>query len=164
MVVIESLDGTKRDINCIGCALQKGKIKRLGDIVAETQNFVVEQDYEIPIPGFLVISSKRHIIGFADFNENEKKEFIDLICKLRKSMLDALDIKFVNYLCREDTIDSKTNPSHFHMALLPIYDWMKKYANTIEILEYSKNNMKTKDNLDNIKKSMLKIRSYLKKL
>ena len=55
---IVSADGVEKNIKCIGCALQKGEIECVGETVAETKNFDVQQDYEIPIPGFMILASK----------------------------------------------------------------------------------------------------------
>lgn len=160
MVKIISADGTKKDINCIGCALEKGLIKAVGDKIVETKNFSVQPDYEIPIPGFIVISSKRHIVGFADFNKQEEKEFIQLFCQLRRIMNKTLKIRYVNILCAEKTIESKVNPSHFHIALLPNHSWMngKNYG---EILKYARKNMKTKQNLSKVREAALQIKKEL---
>lgn len=160
MVIIESIDGKKKNVKCIGCAIQKGILKRYGGLVTETKYFDVQQDYEVPIPGFFVIASKRHIVGFADFNKEEKKEFIDLICKLRKGMKEVLKIKYISLLFREDIIESKVNPSHFHIALLPKYDWMKKLPSNPEILKYAIKNLKTKDNLKKVNEATKKIKKY----
>lgn len=162
MVKIESAEGKEKEISCIGCALHRKQIKPVGERIAETKNFEVSQDYEIPIPGFAVISSKRHIIGFADFTAGEKKEFIDLVCNLSKTIRSVLNVKYLQILCREDAIDSKVNPSHFHFALLPRYDWMKKYDNTGEVLEYARKNLKTKENLVTVKKVATQIKKRFK--
>ena len=41
---------------CTGCSIAKGEI---GSIIYETKNFVINQDPEVPLKGFLVISSKK---------------------------------------------------------------------------------------------------------
>lgn len=162
MVLVESIDGTKIDVDCIGCALQKGKLKRFGGIITETDNFDVQQDYEVPIVGFFVIASKRHLVGFHEFNEKEKKEFMDLLCKLRKGMKEVLNITYVKILFREDTIESKQNPSHFHIALLPIYPWIGNLS-SIEIFEYAKKKLRTKKNIVKVKNAVNKMKRYFSK-
>jgi len=165
MVVIESIDGTKKNIKCIACALQQGKIKRFGEIVAETKYFVVDQDYEIPIPGFMILASKKHIKGIEDFSKEQRIEFIELLYKIRKAIKEVLGIDYVYIIQEEDSIKKS---SHFHVWLFPKYDWMKRIGEgvqfTRQIMEYARKNMKTKDNLDNVKKAALKIKQYFKKL
>ena len=163
MVKIKPIEGTEKDLVCIGCALQSGKAKGLGGVIFETKNFNVSQDYEIPIPCFLVIASKRHIVGFAEFTEEEKLEFIDLLCKVRKGMKEVFKIKYIQILFKEETIESKVNPSHFHIALLPKYSWMKDFSNVLEILTHAKKNLKTKTNLLEVKNIIQKMQKYLSK-
>lgn len=162
MVKIVSADGVKKDINCIGCALQNGEIKCVGETVAETKNFDVQQDYEIPIPGFMILASKKHLKGIEDFNEAERKEYIDFLFRIRKAMTDVLKIEYVYIIQEEDTI---AESSHFHVWLFPRFEWMKKFGKGIKsvkpIMEYARENMKTKTNLDEVKKAAFKIKKTL---
>jgi len=162
MVKIVSADGIEKEINCIGCALQKGEIECVGETVAETNNFDVQQDYEIPIPGFMILASKKHLKGIEDFNESERKEYIDFLYKIRKAMTDVLNVEYVYIIQEEDTI---AESSHFHVWLFPRFDWMNKFGRGVKsvkpIMEYARENMKTKNNLDEVKKAALKIKSIL---
>tara|TARA_Y100000310_G_scaffold332510_1_gene408231 strand:- start:1910 stop:2401 length:492 start_codon:yes stop_codon:yes gene_type:complete len=163
MPIIESISGKKQNIKCISCALANKETNTEGGLIYKSKYFEVRQDFEIPIPAFFVISSKRHIIGFADFNEKEKKEFIDLLCNLRKGMRDILKIKYSQLLFREEVIESKINPSHFHVAILPKYSWMNKHNTSLKSMEFARKNMKTKANLKKIEQANTKIKRYLAK-
>jgi diadenosine tetraphosphate (Ap4A) HIT family hydrolase len=83
MAKIKSINGEEKEIECIGCAIQKGEIKNIHKIL-ETNNFSVEQDFEIPIPGFIILASKKHIKGIENLDEKERKEFIDLMYEVGK--------------------------------------------------------------------------------
>jgi diadenosine tetraphosphate (Ap4A) HIT family hydrolase len=159
---IMSADGKERDIDCIGCALQRNDIESLGERIIETDNFVVMQDYEIPIPGFMVLSSKRHIASILDFNDEEESEFYGLVKKVRIAMKEALRIKHVMLFCNESKIISNTNPSHFHFCFLPKDGFESKNLN--ETLEYFRENMKTEENLKKVKDSAIKVKEYLRNL
>jgi diadenosine tetraphosphate (Ap4A) HIT family hydrolase len=135
---------------CLGCALINREKKTLGGVLFSGRHFEVRQDYEVPIPGFLVIASKRHIVGFADFDEAEKKEFINLLCRIRTALKQALGIKYISILHREELFESKTCPSHFHLALLPKYPWMKRFNNTDAILDYARKSMNTPQNIKRV--------------
>lgn len=163
MVKVKSFGGEEKNISCIGCALQKGIIKNSSGLIYGGEYFEIRQDYELPIKGFFIISSKRHIIGFADFTKAEQKEFIELLCELRKIMKNKLKIKYIEIFMRESTIKSKKAPSHFHLGLLPRYNWMEKFRDTREIFKYAKENLKTKKNLDEIKKVVNKVKKELNK-
>ncbi len=120
MPQITASDGTTVKSNCISCSLVNGEVKDPYSIIYDGKHFQVRQDFEVPIIGLFVIASKRHIVGFGDFNNAEKSEFIDLLCKLRKGLKKILGIEFTRILHRESVIASKINPSHFHVALMPI--------------------------------------------
>jgi diadenosine tetraphosphate (Ap4A) HIT family hydrolase len=147
---------------CIGCALQSGELKRTGCKIGETKNFDVEQDYETPIPGFIIISSKKHIKGIEDLSEKVRKEFIDLVYNVRKAMSTVLGVEYVYLIQKEDTFITR---SHFHVWLFPRYDWMNRFGDKIasvtSIIEYARKNMKTDENLTLVKDTALKISSYI---
>jgi diadenosine tetraphosphate (Ap4A) HIT family hydrolase len=108
---------------CVSCALQSGEFEGIGEIVASTQYFEVRQDCYVPIPGFMVIGSKRHVQSIDDFTQEERHDFIDFVYKVRNSMRKTLNIQTV-YLIQEE--DSK----HFHLWLLPRYEWMAERFGT----------------------------------
>lgn len=149
-------------IKCIGCALQNGELKRVGEKVGETKSFDVEQDFETPIPGFMIISSKKHIKGIEDLSESERKEFIDLLYNVRKAMTSALGVEYAHIIQKEDTFIAR---SHFHVWLFPRYDWMKQFGDKISsvtsIIEYARKNMKTQENLAKVKEAAIKIKKLL---
>lgn len=148
-------------VKCIGCAVQKGELEVLR--VFETEHFTVEQDYEIPIPGFMIIASKKHIKGIEDLNEKERKEFIDLMFKVRKAITKVAGIKFVYIIQKEDSIIRK---GHFHFWLFPQYDWiLKKFGAKISdispAIEYAKETMGDEKNISKVKEVADKISQHL---
>jgi len=149
-------------VRCTGCALHKGKLKRPGEKVYETKNFNVEQDFETPIPGFMIVSSKKHIKSIEELNENQRKEFIEVLYKVRKALTKVLKIKYVYIIQKEDTIIAR---SHFHMWLFPRYKWMDRFGDKIasvtSIIEYSRKNMQNISNLKKVKKASQDIKKYL---
>jgi len=154
MVIIESANGKKKDINCIGCALQNGQIEVIGGKVFDGKYFDITQDYEIPIPGFMVLSSKRHVTNSKEFNDDEKKEFDDVIPKLFKAIRISTDTKEVQMLVSYK--GTKGAPSHFHVALLPRYEWMTNLSlkDIFEKGKKDKNLDKVKDVIKKIKESL----------
>ncbi len=75
MYVITTADGRKVEVDCIACAISKNEVQILGGIIAESEYFQVSNDFEYPIPGFLIINSKRHVRGIGDFTEEEAADF-----------------------------------------------------------------------------------------
>lgn len=128
------------DDKCTGCRVANGKI---GTIIHETKNFVLLQDPEVPIKGFLIIQSKKHLNSFINFNEDEREELNKLLFKARKSLNDL-------NICQEVTIVQEERSKHFHIWLFPYFDWMKeKFGKGIKYLrdinEYVVQNATEKD-------------------
>ncbi len=159
MVDITSIDGLKENINCIGCALVSKKIKNPFPIIYEDEYFMVSQDYEVPISGFVVLASKRHIQGILDFTEIELKFFYRLLKIIRLALKECLGINYVMLFSNESKIISKINPSHFHFCFLPKDGFESKNLN--ETLAYAKANMKTEENFKKVQESALKLKEYI---
>ena len=159
MEEVESAEGFKKKIDCIGCAMQRGEIESVGGEVAETENFEVHQDYEIPIEGFMILSSKRHVEGIEGFSEEERKELVEFIFRIRKAMRESLGIQHIYLIQEEDS------SSHFHIWIFPRHDWMKKFGKGIEtvrpIMEHARENMKTEEQITKLKEASDKIRKML---
>jgi diadenosine tetraphosphate (Ap4A) HIT family hydrolase len=161
MEIITDIYGKKHKVvGCLGCYLRKGQVPSTGMVLA-TKYFEVEQDTEIPIPAFMIVVSRRHFKGFGDLTKPEQKELIDILVGVRKAMEKALGIKVVYIFQNEDS------SSHFHVWMFPRFKWMDKFGNKIEsvrpIMEYARKKLKTKKNLEEVKRSREKLRKYLTK-
>lgn len=165
MVEIVSAEGIKKNVDCIGCALQQGDITYVGEKVAETKSFEVSQDYECPIEGFMILASKQHLKGVEDFSKSQRVEFIDLLYKTRVALTKALQVDYV-YIIQEE--DSVAKDSHFHVWIFPRHDWMQEFGRGIKsvklIMEHARASMKTKENLDHVKHMIRKIKEEFAKL
>lgn len=157
MVTIESADGKKTDVECIGCDIEKGNIQTIGGKAFDGKHFYVSQDYEIPIPGFMVLSSKRHVTDSKEFDDNKKKEFDAVIPKLFKAIRTTTGVKEVQMLVSQS--GTKEAPSHFHVALLPKYEWMGGLSIKDIFERVKKTN--TEENIKKIKEIVEKIRKEL---
>lgn len=160
MVLIANIEGVQREIDCMGCAMAQGEILIPGGSLLRTEHFDAHQDYEIPIPGFIILASLRHIDAVDQFTEDEQKDFLGTLVHVRKAMREALGITTA-YLIQEE--DSR---HHFHVWLLPRYAWMeekfgKKIQSVQPIMEYSKDNLKTGENLSVVRTSAEQLRQYL---
>lgn len=156
---IIDIHGNKKVVECIGCAIQDGIMNRVGGGVT-TRHFDAHQDIEIPIPGFVILASRRHILSVEEFTDEERKDFIDTLCRVRKAMRQALGIQTVYLIQEEDTSD------HFHLWIFPRYEWMtEKFGRKIQsvrpIMEYARENMKTPDNLQKVQEASGKLQEAL---
>ena len=145
---------------CIGCLIGSGEIIPPGGIITETENFVLHQDPEVPIKGFLIIESKKHIKSISQLTLEESEELFHLVYRARLAMKDIRDIN-------EVTIIQEERSEHFHLWLLPRYEWMtdrfgNSLSNVREMMAYSKENLKTKDNIEEVLLVASKLKIFLK--
>ena len=138
---------------CIGCKIAN---EESNFIICKTENFVLLQDPEVPLKGFLIVQAKKHVNSLIDFNEEQQIELIKLTNKAR------LALKELN-ICQEVTIVQEERSKHFHIWLFPNYDWMQeKFGKGIKYLrdinEYVIQNVTEED-----KKEVLEVVQKLKK-
>lgn len=144
-------------IECLSCAFYKKEIETIGGLIAESIYFEARQDCYVPIPGFIIIYPKRHIQSIDQFNEEERKDFIEFIYQMRKAMREKLDIQIVDIIQEEES-------SHFHMWLFPRYKWMKEFGKRIKsipsIIEWAQNNLNTDADHQKIKEAAQMLSSF----
>lgn len=146
-----NLVGEKVEVKkCLGCEIVKGKLDAFGGILYSSKHFIVTQDFEIPINGFIIISSKNHYASINEFSNEEKIEFITIVDKVLKIL------KKINVAKEFILVQGERSDIHFHLSLFPRKDWMKEkfgrvIANLKQIQEYARANMKTKENIELIK-------------
>ncbi len=107
------------------------------EIILETENFIVAQDWEVPIVGFFILSTKRKIRSISELTPDEALEFGPLLVKVRKAMQEVLGIDTVYVFQNEDTAHG------FHVWLFPRHQWMEQFGYKIQsvrpIMEHSQN-------------------------
>lgn len=160
-MIIKDFMNNQWNCECIGCSIGNGEIVPPGGIIIDTENFVLHQDPEVPIRGFLIIASKKHIKSISELSLEESTELFELVYKARLAMKNIVDIN-------EVTIIQEERSGHFHIWLLPRYEWMiDKFGNSLstvrEIMNYSKENLKTKDNIEEILSVISKLKNAFKK-
>ena len=157
MIIKDILDN-EWQCNCIGCSISTGEVIPPGGIIRETENFILHQDPEIPIKGFLIIASKKHIKSISQLSFEESQELFDLVYKARRALESIDDIKEVSIIQEERS-------SHFHLWLLPRYQWMDDICinslSTIrEIMNYARENCKTTKYINEILMTVELIREF----
>ena len=71
--------GNKWNYECMGCAISNKQITIPGGIIYEGKHTLLSSDPEIPIPGFLILTMKRHINSFSQLSKEERYEVADVI-------------------------------------------------------------------------------------
>ena len=161
MTEIIDIKGNKHEIECMACAIQGGEISLPIERIAETENFVLEQDLEWPIGGLITIVSKRHIVSVDEFTDSEMEELAKFIKVARIALRKMLGISALTLVQEENT-----TTSHFHLWLFPWHDWMKEKWNgklyeIKDIMKYAKQKFSGKESLEKIKQCATKLREEI---
>lgn len=150
MLTLKKTDIFNNDMGeaCIGCSVTNGTLIPIGGIIKETKNFIMHQDPEIPIKGFLIITTKLHLSSITQLQKSEVNELFELYYDARKALLTFEDIL-------ECTLIQEERSRHFHIWILPRYEWMnKQFKNSLStirpIMNYAKENMKVQSNINEI--------------
>ena len=127
--------------------------------VISTDLFDIHQDWEVPIPGFFILATKRPILSVGEFTPEEEQEFIQLLCKLRRGMKTVLGIDNVYLHQNEDSVHG------FHLWIFPRLEWMKPFGTKIEsvrpIVNHAKEHMNTPKVAMEVKEYVAKMREYM---
>ena len=104
--------GNVWDIDCMGCAIGNRSMPVPGGLILKTRHFCVHQDPLIPLPGFLVIASLRHIQSISKLQESEYAEFSKLVRLVHAAIKEATKIEYLTIIQEESSI-------HFHLWFFP---------------------------------------------
>ena len=100
------------DFDCMGCAISNQSMLVPGGFIQRTQHFCVHQDPLIPLPGFLVIASARHIQSLSEMQAREYEEFSRLLRATHQAIKEATKVKYL-------TIVQEESSTHFHLWFFP---------------------------------------------
>ena len=107
----------------------------------------------------MIVSSKRHLHQLCDLSDEELTDFIMFLAKMRKAMKEVLGIDQVKI------VQSESSHHHFHFWIFPITDEFKEkfgtgIASVRPALDYSKDKMNTKENLEKVESDVENLRAY----
>ena len=165
MNIVKSFDGKMIDVgSCMGCtkANNFGNTKINPGEIVRTKNFDISQDFELPINGFIIIGSIRHIESINEMTFDEKQElitFIDIvICELKK----------LGVCSQYDVVWEEKEGNHFHVWLMPRHKYLLEAIGTNiikkvgDLFEYAKTNLRTQENMSAIYDTIEKLKTNLK--
>ena len=161
---IKDLEGKEWEYGeCLSCAINSKTFQPYGGIIFESKNFIVTQDFSRPIVGFVVISAKRHVVKYDGLTFEERTELADLIYKTQTALKNLGVCDYFNLYVAE------YKEGHFHLQILPRYKWMEDERGTIignlnRGFNYAKENLNTKENLNQINKTLEKLKIEMNKL
>ena len=113
----------KPDTGCIGCDIVNGKVNIPGGIIHSSRSVVLAADPQIPIPGFLIITAKRHIQSFADLTKEERSEIGDILSCAEKALKEL-------GIADEITLVQEERSRHFHIWIFPVHPWIREQFGT----------------------------------
>ena len=159
---ITGIDQNVYETSCLGCGIAGHELVPYGGIIYEDNDFVVCQDFEVPIDGFIIISTKYHMVSINDMTTTQKQNFIMLVDKCLKAL------KRIGIAEEFIMIQGERKDIHFHISLMPRQKFMEEkfgriIANLKTIQDYAKNNMKTEENLSKIFDTVEKLRVEMNK-
>ncbi|MEK4117291.1 diadenosine tetraphosphate hydrolase [Paenibacillus sp. FSL W8-0919] len=101
-----------------------------------------------------------HFYCMDELTDEERLEFISLIHKLRSEQRKRLGIDKVYYFYNEDTTH------HFHLWMVPRYEWMYQFGNSVESLRpallHARNNMNDDENMKSVEEGVSMLREGMR--
>lgn len=154
---ITDIGGKIVELECLSCAIAQNNVELRGGSIIRSKYFDVHQDFEIPIPGFMIVTSLRHVKAVDEFTDDESSEFVKVLRASRKLQRDVLGIKTVYLHQEEDT------SHHFHLWMFPRYEWMEskfglKAESMRPIMEYARKALKNSEDLSQLDDSVKKLK------
>ncbi len=152
--------GNEIKSECVGCAIVKGEIQLPGGVIYDGKSIILAADPEIPIPGFLIITSKRHIQSFSELSSEERAEIGDTIVLAERALQDLKIAETV-------TLVQEERSKHFHIWIFPNQEWMQeKFGYCLqclrEINSYAREN-KTDEDVRKVISVAEEIKEYMNK-
>ena len=151
--------GNEWDIDCMGCAISAQSMSVPGGFIRKTQYFCVHQDPLIPLPGFLVIASQRHIQSISELQASEYEEFSRLVRITHHAVKEVTQIEHLTIVQEESSV-------HFHLWFFP---WTQNVINRYgqpsltkirEIMTASRKQQIVESEWEELQKTLVKIKSY----
>jgi diadenosine tetraphosphate (Ap4A) HIT family hydrolase len=152
--------GNEWNLDCMGCAVANQTMPVPGGILRKTQYFCVHQDPLIPLPGFLVIASLRHIRSISEMDSLEYEELSYLIRSIHHAIKEAVRIEYLTIVQEESSI-------HFHLWFFPwTRDVIEQYGPSSltkirEIMADQRENTMSGTAWEELKKSINRIKVQL---
>ena len=121
--VLGFLDGSYWIVNngsCRGCLMQenRNKLPVYMKPVFEDRDLIVTQDAEFPVPGFYIVSPRKHFGSIANFPVKLSQKIGLVTHFIRRGMRNQLGIEFAEIFHEE-----RFKNSHYHHWILPCWEY-----------------------------------------
>jgi diadenosine tetraphosphate (Ap4A) HIT family hydrolase len=102
-----------RDVRCLSCEIVQGGWQLTGGPILETAHYHAHQDVSYPVPGQVIVATKRHVRNLDELSVGEIGELLPILVKIRAAQRAILGFETVYYFYNEDTTH------HFHVWMVP---------------------------------------------
>ena len=114
--------GNTWEVDCLGCAIARQELQVPAGLIRRTGYFCVHQDPLIPLAGFLVIASLRHIHSLSEMTAAEYVDFSMLVRDTHAAIKKAIQVEFLTLIQEEHSV-------HFHLWFFPwLPEIIQKYG------------------------------------
>lgn len=125
----------------MACEIASGAYAPPGDIIFQTEDYVVHQDPYVAIPGFFIISLKRHIFSVDKMTVVEQSAMGNVIAVTGELIKKTTNVEMITLL-QED----KVREGHLHIWVFPWHNYiLKEFDYTVaklrEIIAHYKTDM-----------------------
>ncbi|MFL5351421.1 HIT family protein [Archangium sp.] len=106
------------DVNdpCLGCAVVGGTTRPVGGVLARSAGLVLHGVASpSPLPGWVVLTSERHVRALYDLNEEEAGELGRFAARVMRAQREVLGAEHAYAFAIGDVL------RHFHLHLVPRY-------------------------------------------
>lgn len=153
MTKFETIFGEELDVDCMGCVVADASKFKQGRIF-QTELFDISQDFELAVPGMMVISPMRHINMIESLTEDEVAELGLLTIECKRALVDLWEQEKVFYCLYED------GHQHIHLVIVPLWKDLKIKNRYAAVAELSERKNELKSDVDN----MRQVTEYIEKL
>ena len=109
------------DKSCIACSIYTGRYNPPGGILYASDGFIIHQDPLVAIPGFLIISPKRHIYSIDEMTPLERNRLGHMIALAEQAIKSTTKVNYISVI-QED----HSRKGHLHIWLFPWHDFIVK--------------------------------------
>lgn len=126
---------------CPGCAFAKHQFEIPCKMAYENDNFTLSQDWELPIPGFFVVSPKRHVEKLSELTDEERNEMFAIVNQTVSILREGNVCENFEYVFEEKP------HRHLHVWIMPRHKWMGKdiITNIGTIFDYAKKEFRNEE-------------------
>lgn len=156
MIKFETIFGEVLDVPCMGCVVADNS-KFLQGRIFQTELFDISQDFELAVPGMMVISPMRHINMIECLTDDELAELSLLTVECKRALVDLWECEKVYYSLFEKP------DGHIHLVIVPLWKSLKlknKYAALAELMERKEDLKNDKENMAQVTEYIIKLRNW----